>query len=440
MHWSSKSLALLTLSLSATVLVGPLMAEKAPRGVPTITVPANDAAWRESIEQELRGNILPFWIKHTVDHERGGFYGEITNDLKVDKNAVRGALLTSRILWTYSSAYSRYKDPAYLEMAKWAYDDLIKVYWDNEYGGLYWTASADGKPMRRDKQIYGQVFGVYALSEYYRVTHDQAALDKAIQIYRLVEEHAKDPVNGGYFEGCSREWKREGAKARNVTGGKGTKTQNTHIHILEAYTNLLRAWPDEGLKKSHRDLIEVLITKIVDPKTHHLILFLSDDFKPQGTDISYGHDIEFSWLLTEAADVQGDAALKERAKAVALDIAAVTLAEGVDTDGSLFYESEPGGKTDEHREWWPQAESAVGFYNAYQLSGDDKYRQTAMREWGYIEAFMVDHKNGEWFRARTKAGKVVNREAKVSLWKCPYHNGRSCLELLERLEKTSAAR
>jgi mannobiose 2-epimerase len=254
-----------------------------------------------------------------------------------------------------------------------------------------------------------------------------------VTIYRLVEKNGRDHERGGYFEACTREWKRDTDRRTTVMEPEGAKSQNTHIHILEAYTNLLRAWPDAGLKQAHRELMDVLLQKILDPKTHHLILFLGEDWKPKTRTISYGHDIEFSWLITEAAEVQGDEELLKTVKKAALEIAAVTLAEGVQKDGSLIYESDPNGKVNTDREWWPQAEAAVGFYNAYQISGDKRYRDEAQKVWGYIEENLVDHKNGEWFRARTSQGKVVPTP-KVSMWKCPYHNGRSCLELLARLD------
>lgn len=403
------------------------------------TVAAETKTYDQRVERELRDNILKFWITHVVDREHGGFYGEISNDLVVRKNAARGALLTSRILWTYSAAYRRYHDAAYLEMATWAYNDLVEHFWDKEHGGLFWTITAAGEPQRTEKQIYGQVFGIYALSEFYRATDNRAALEHAIKIYRLIEEHAHDSTFGGYFEVCARDWQRDQSRMRSAMETRGSKSQNTHLHVLEAYTNLLRAWPDEGLKKSQSELIELMLTKILDQKTHHLVLFMGDDWSPRGDGISFGHDIEASWLLTEAADVMGDEALTKRVRATALEIARVTLEQGIDTDGSLLYEANAQGVTDTNREWWPQAEAAVGFMNAYQLSGDERYRAASLRLWDYIEAQLVDHENGEWFRARSKSG-VPSRQPKVSLWKCPYHNGRACMELTERLSQARTER
>lgn len=442
----------------AGVAAVPPAAETAKSAAATSTGASPDSrVYAQRIERELREDILPFWIAHVVDREHGGFYGEISNDLVVRKNAARGALLTARILWTYSAAYRRYQDPKYLEMARYAYRDLIDHFWDADQGGLFWSITADGKPLRVEKQVYGQVFGIYALAEYYRITQEPEALSHATRIYQLLEEHARDPAFGGYFEVCTRDWQRRQGAERSVTSGgsdgedrgaapqrpsrsrsdvmgsHGSKSQNTHLHVLEAFTNLLRVWPDPGLRKRQSELVELMLAKITDPQTHHLVLFMNDDWTPRGDDISFGHDIEASWLLIEAAEVLGGEALRERVKGAALEMARVTREQAIDTDGSLLYEADPRGITNSTREWWPQAEAMVGFYNAYQLSGDERYRQAAFQVWSYIDAHLVDHKNGEWFRAVTKEG-VVSRAPKVSLWKCPYHNGRACLEMIERLE------
>jgi len=441
----------------ATCLAAPPPVADAAYSVETRAGSAPEAqVYAQRIERELREDILPFWMTHVVDRNHGGFYGEISNDLVVKKNAPRGALLTSRILWTYSAAYRRYQDPKYLEMARYAYRDLIDHFWDAEQGGLFWSITAEGKPLRVEKQVYGQVFGIYALAEYYRITQEPEALSHATLIYQRLEEHAHDPVFGGYFEVCTRDWRRnaatesatsgeaEGKKSgsagppsfsrpRDVVGARGSKSQNTHLHVLEAFTNLLRVWPDPGLRKSQSELIELMLTKITDPQTHHLILFMNDDWSGRGDDISFGHDIEASWLLNEAAEVLGAEALRARVKAASLEMARVTREQAIDTDGSLLYEANSCGITNSSREWWPQAEAMVGLYNAYQLSGDERYREAAFQVWNYIDAHLVDHKYGEWFRAVTKEG-IVSREPKVSLWKCPYHNGRACLEMIERLE------
>jgi mannobiose 2-epimerase len=388
-------------------------------------------------EQELRGDILPFWMKYTRNSENGGYYGLIKADMTVKKGEYRGALLTSRILWTFSAAYRRYRDPAYLEMATYAYRDLMDHFRDTESGGLYWSISSDGKPLDSHKQIYGQVFGIYALAEYYRAAGEKGALDEAISIYKLVEAHAHDRKFGGYYDALGRKWERPAFGGHNVLGD-APKSQNSHIHILESYTELLRVWPDPGLLANQRDLIEMTISHIIDPRTHHLILFLKDDWTPIGEEVSYGHDIELSWLLVEAAGVVGDPALVARVKPISLDIARVTLAEGVDPDGGVISEGGPHGYTQTNKEWWEQAEAVVGFLNAYQLSGDVRYLDASRRSWDFIQSRLIDRVHGDWINEVKRDGTPL-KLPKVSLWKCPYHSGRSCMEVIERVAELTGA-
>jgi mannobiose 2-epimerase len=429
---------------SAMMLVLPLLhntligAEAGPPAPEKATL----LALADQAEQELRGNILPFWLKNARDREHGGFHAFIGQDLKPRDNLPRGGLLTSRILWTFSAVYRRYHDPEYLEMARWAYRDLMDRFVDKQFGGLYWTASADGKPVDGHKQIYGEVFGIYGLAEYYRATGDQAALDQAIAIYRLIEKYAHDPKNGGYYDSLDREWRRETGPKANLLGS-APKSQNSHIHILEGLTNLLRVWPDAGLRERQRELIELTLTHIIDARTHHLVLFMKDDWTPIGDHVSYGHDIELSWLLVEAAEVLGDPALVARARTEALAIAQVTNAEGIDTDGGVYMEGSPKGPTNMNKEWWEQAEAVTGFLNAYQISGDPQYFAYSRRSWDFIQKHFVDRQRGDWYDTLQRDDTPILEyhapdgrtfpTAKLSIWKCPYHNSRCCLELIERL-------
>lgn len=400
------------------------------------------ASLAKSVEAELRGNILPFWLEHARDRERGGFFGEITKDLRIKEAEPRGALLTSRILWTFSAAYRRYQDPAYLEMARWAYDDLLARFWDKEHGGLFWKISASGEPLDPRKIAYVQAFGIYGLSEYHRATGDPAVLDRAIELYRSLERHGHDRVSHGYFEEFSRDWKisraRGDAKAGSAMKSLGQKSQNAHIHILEAFTNLLRVWPDQELRQNLREVTDVLLTRILDSSNHHLRLFLEEDWTPRADDVSYGHDIEFSWLITETAHVLGDKNLVALTEKCALEMADVTSREGVDPDGGVLGEANPRGVTDPVKHWWPQAEAVTGFFNAYQISGDAKYLQASAKSWDFIQKNLADHKNGEWFQDVTRDRKPVD-SPKVSFWKCPYHNSRACMELLDRIRAMEPA-
>jgi cellobiose epimerase len=411
----------------------PTLPMRADTASPQNSPEAELAALAASTEQELKGDILPFWMKYTRNPANGGYYGLIAADMTVRKEASRGALLTSRILWTFSAAYRVYHDPAYLDMANWAYRDLMDHFRDPESGGLFWTITAEGKPLDSHKQIYGQVFGIYALAEYYRATGEKGSRDEAIAIYNLVEAHAHDRTFGGYFDALDRTWGRLGAGQRNLLGD-APKSQNSHIHILESYTQLLRVWPDAGLLANQRDLIEMTIQHIIDPRTHHLILFMKEDWTPIGAEVSYGHDIELSWLLVEAAEVVGDPALIARVRPISLDIARVTLAEGVDPDGGVLSEGGPSGYTNTTKEWWEQAEAVVGFLNAYQISGDIRYLDASRHSWAFIQAKFLDREHGDWINLVKRDGTPYPLP-KVSLWKCPYHSGRSCMEVIARVRE-----
>lgn len=386
------------------------------------------------IEAELRGNILPFWMQHAIDRERGGFYGEISNDLRMDRDAPRGALLTSRILWTYSAAYRRYGDPAYREMADRAYEDLIARFWDETYSGLYWAIDADRQPVNTRKQIYGQAFGIYSLSEYCLATGSEPALERAVALFGDIEANSYDPHRGGYLEAFTRQWTLEEDLRLSEVDLNEAKSMNTHLHVLEAYASLMRAWASPELARKQRALLRVIVERIVDPATYHTRPFFDQRWNPKSDRISYGHDIEASWLLVDAARGLHDEALLDATEALAVRMAQATLSEALDQDGGLLYEAGPEGITDTRKEWWPQAETVVGALNAYQLTSEPSFLEAALRSWDFIASYLVDQEHGEWFRCVSRDREVDSQEPKVSFWKGPYHNARACMEAIARLE------
>jgi mannobiose 2-epimerase len=396
-------------------------------------------AYARRIEGELRENILPFWMQHAVDRLRGGFHGQISDDLTVDEGAPRGALLAARILWTYAAAYRRYGDAAYCEMADWAYEDLLARFWDKEYSGLYWAIDVDGQPINTRKQIYGQAFGIYSLAEYHLATGSETALEHAVTLFGDIEAHSYDARYGGYLEAFTRQWTLEEDLRLSEIDMNEAKSMNTHLHVMEAYTNLMRAWTSPELARKQRALLQVMMERIVSPATYHTLLFFDERWDPQSDRISYGHDIEASWLLVEAAEVLNDKALLHAVQALAVRMAEVTLSEGLDEDGGLLYEADPCGVTDARKEWWPQAETVVGALNAYQLTSEPSYLEAALRSWDFIVGHLVDREHGEWFRSVSRDGEVDREAPKVSFWKGPYHNGRACMEAVDRLGKIAAA-
>ncbi|HZZ20166.1 MAG TPA: AGE family epimerase/isomerase [Opitutaceae bacterium] len=395
--------------------------------------PAEATDYLNRIEDDLRHNILPFWIEKVANRETKSFVASLTNDLEVDATAERGALLTSRILWTYSAAYIQFGDPDYLAMAELAYEDLSVHFEDKENGGYWWSIAADGTVTGDRKQVYGQAFAIYALTEFHVASGKQEALDKAVATYRLVEKHAR-ANHGGYLEAFSRTWQPIPDMRLSEIDMNEPKSQNTHLHVMEAYSRLLVVWPDTGLRKALAELLQIMLVRILNPKTGHLGLFFSEDWKPKSDRISYGHDIEAAWLLMRAAESLGEPAIVKVIRPLALRIAEATLDEGVDEDGGVYNQGAPHGLiTDSNKEWWPQAEAVIGFIDTYQHSGEEKYLNAAFKTWNFIELRLIDHMRGEWFRGVTKEGEVLDTELKVSFWKCPYHNGRTGLEATRRL-------
>ncbi len=395
----------------------------------------NNTDFRQQLKEELTGNILPFWMTHTLDRVNGGFYGALTDDLEVHNEVPRSAILCARILWTFATAYRKLRNKEYLAVARRAYDYLRQVFLDPEYGGLYWTVDSLGKPVFTRKHHYAQAFGIYGLSEYYRATGQPESLGLAQALFQLLEKHAYDPVYGGYIEGSGRKWESLADMRLSERDLNSRKSMNTMLHILEAYTNLLRVWQDVALKAQHKALIETFQKHIVDPSTGHFKLFFDDRWNSLLPNVSYGHDIEGSWLLMEAAEVQGDPALLDQIRETAVQIASAVYDDGLEPDGSLPYEAGPHGLVDSGKSWWVQAEAMPGFYNAYQLSRQERFLQAAHRSWDYIQDRMVDRTYGDWLKQLHRDGTPDHGHYKVGPWECPYHHSRACFELLDRLDE-----
>jgi mannobiose 2-epimerase len=391
------------------------------------------AGLRDEAARELTGNILPFWGGVAVDLEYGGFRGLIRNDLSCDPQAPKGVIQNSRILWTFSQAHRLLGAPGYRTLADRAYEALVRHFWDRDFGGLFWMVEHTGQPRDTKKVTYAQAFGIYGFAEHFRATGHAASLEYAIVLYRLLEEHCRDPHHEGYTEGTPRDWTFDPAMILDVV--QAPKSMNTHLHVLEAYTNLLRAWDDAGLRTRLRTLIRLLLDQIVDCATGHFKLHFDMAWNQVDDHISCGHDIEGSWLLVEAAEVLGDAVLLAEVRAVAVQMAQAVWEEGIDGDGGLFNETVPHGVVDDNKDWWPQAEAVVGFLNAYELTGGPHFLDAALASWRFIQQHIVDHENGEWFWGVTRTGEPLTHRAKSGPWKAPYHNGRACMEIVQRVDR-----
>jgi len=388
----------------------------------------------QQIEQELREDILPYWMNQTVDREHGGFYGEVSNSNQINNDAAKGCILNSRMLWTFSSAFLMYHDARYLDVARHAYEYLLSAFWDNEFGGLYFSVDRHKQPVEAYKQIYNQSFGIYGLSEYYRATGNAESLTKAIELYRAVEERSSDPVHGGYTDAFTRDWQPTQEKYVSPERLHAVKTMNTHLHLMEAYTNLARVWDAPELREKLRHLIELFVEKIIHPDTLHLKMYFTQDWRSQTDDITYGHDIEASWLMYEAAQVLGDEQILKRITPVVLGMAERTLAEGVDNVyGGVYNEKHGGKEIDREKVWWVQSEALVGFLNAYELTRRDEFLDAVSHIWDFTQRTLIDLQYGEWIWSVTEQGEPLLATPKAFTWKCPYHNGRACLESVARI-------
>ncbi|OQP63258.1 N-acyl-D-glucosamine 2-epimerase [Niastella vici] len=388
--------------------------------------------FKNELQQELAA-ILEYWIQHTKDEQQGGFCGRIDNDNICYADAPKGAVLNARILWTFSAAANLTNDWRYAAMANRAFAYIRDHFVDKEYGGVYWSVTSKGEIHDSKKQIYALAFVLYACSEYYIALHSEPAKQLAIELYRVIQEKSYDPIQGGYFEAFARDWQPLDDLRLSNKDANEKKTMNTHLHILEAYTCLYRLWPDAQLKQHIAGLLQHFDKHIIDQTTGHLHLFFEENWQVKGDTISYGHDIEASWLLLEAAEVIGDEVWIGRMKELAVKMAEAVVI-GLDTDGGLWYEYEAAhNRLIKEKHWWPQAEALVGFYNAWQLSDRHEFLQYAFNNWAFIKQYIRDNKNGEWFWGITEDHVVMPGQDKAGLWKCPYHNGRACMEIIRRI-------
>jgi mannobiose 2-epimerase len=386
---------------------------------------------RAEVEDELE-QILEFWLQHSRDEEHGGFYGSISNDLTIQHDAPKGLVLCARLLWTFSRAYRFRPQAEYLEMADRALAYLQEYFLDRRYGGYYFLVDVTGRALVDRKHGYAQAFVLFAVSEYVLATDRQECRPLLRSLFDVIER-SHDSRHGGYFEAFTREWAFADDMRLSDVDLNAKKSMNMHLHILEAYTNLLRVWRFPEAEQRLKDVLRISLDRILDSHSGHFRLFFEEDWTVMSDMVSFGHDIEGSWLLIEAAEVLGDPDLTAQARAACITMVDGVLRDGASPDGSILYEARANGWLDDDRHWWPQAEGLVGFLNAYQLSGDRRYFEALLRLWEFIKHYMIDREHGEWFWKVDRDGVPDGSMPKVSAWKCPYHNSRACFEIIDRL-------
>lgn len=388
---------------------------------------------KQEFIDELTGHIIPFWSA-LRDDENGGFTGYMDSSLNIDKKGEKGVILHSRILWFFSNAYMLLKDPALLDNAAHAYRFLTEKCVDREYGGVYWSMNYDGTVKDDFKHTYCQAFFIYALSSYYRASGDKNALALAYEVMELVEKNSTDDV--AYLETMARDWKSELANDElSENGLMADKTMNTTLHLMEAYTELYLADRSERVLERLKFQLRLTRDRIFDEAGDKLLVFFDKSMNVIGDIHSYGHDIEATWLIDRACDAIGDSAVSaefaEINRRIVRNIADIAYDKA---SGSLLNERD-GDKINTWRVWWVQAETVVGFLNAYQRKyGGEEYLEIAERVWDYIKREIIDgRKGGEWHSQVDANGVPADFKPMVDPWKCPYHNGRMCMEVIGRL-------
>ena len=391
---------------------------------------------RAAITEELNGSLLPFWRERSVDAVGGGFIGEMSNNGVVRAEAPKGLILNSRILWSFAAALRALGDDRDLALARRAYDYLLHHFRDDDHGGFHWQLDATGRLLDDSKKIYGQAFCIYALTEFHLACGELEVLEEAKKVFHLIEKHAHDEQYGGYIEVVAPDWSPAADLRLSEKDMDVAKSMNNHLHVLEAYTNLYRAWPDPRVEVRLRELLDLFGERIIgsDGGCCHLRHFFDRNWQVRSDTYSYGHDIEAAWLLSEAAAVLGDAGRVATVHGWALDLALSVLHEALDPDGGLPYEGRGGEVIDANREWWCQAEAVVGFWQVYGVTGRTEFAEAALRVWDFIGTRVVDRVHGEWFWRVFADGSIDASEPKVSEWKGPYHNMRMCLEMLQRID------
>lgn len=378
-------------------------------------------------------SILKYWSKHTIDNQNGGFVGQIDFNDHIIANTEKGSVLNARILWTFSASYKMTKNESHKEIAKRAFEFLSDHFYDTKFGGLFWSINADKTPKDTKNQIYALAFAIYGLSEYYAISQDEKALEIAVNLYQKIREHSYDTLNKGYFEAFTRDWQPIEDLRLSEKDANEKKTMNTHLHIVEAYANLFKVWKNKKLQSDIIELLQTIEKHFINTETGHLRLFFNEKWIEKPDVISYGHDIEATWLLLQCAEISEDETLIANYKKHAIHIAEVTQ-EGLDTDGGLWYEFDPEkNELIAEKHWWVQAEALIGFYNAYQLTNDEKFLNIVYKNWKFIKKHILDKQNGEWFWGVNRDYSLIEKD-KAGFWKCPYHNGRACLELMHRIQ------
>jgi len=404
--------------------------------------------YRQLFKSELIDDILSYWIKHSIEKNGEGFYGAADMEGNPVLTANKSCVLNARILWTFSEASIRFPNSEYGIIADRAFSFMENYFADKQSGGYFMELKPDNSVASDIKHTYAQAFVIYALCKYYEFRPDPVVMESIQNYFRLLEMYTKDRRNPGYLEAFTRDWKLY--DQNRMADNNEPKSMNTHLHIMEAYSALYKVWKHETVKLRLKELLELFIDRII-RKDGHLGIFFDEGFNETIASkgiCSFGHDIEASWLLLEAAEILGNETILHLMKPLCIKMANSVERTGLDKDGGLFLESTRFGshiRTNKH--WWLQAETLVGFMNAFEMTGDIKNWETVKLSWDFIDNHVIDHEKGEWFTKVNRLGipflaependpsPYYRNDWKIDPWKCPYHNGRAMMELIKRIDR-----
>ena len=381
-----------------------------------------------SMKQQLLdelGHVLHIWEDRSWDAQRR-IWRTMGCDNRPLASGRRSGVLISRVLWACSAAKNLTGDAHYAQLAQTAYEDLCANYLDKEFGGVYNDLNADGSVLDDRKVSYNQSYAIYALSEYYRATGCEEALAKAMDIYALIEHSAWDAVRGGYHTVCDRVWRVQ----------PDSFTMDTHLHLMEAYTNLHKAKADPAVARSLRQCVEALRSRFLRP-SGALYQNLQLTWEPTAdTSDRFGDEGECVWMMAEAAAQLGDEAytaqVMEAVRAMADNIVAV----GYDKDhGGVYDRLNADGSMSTDKLWWEESEAATGLLYAYALFGEERFARGALGIWDFMRTYFLNA-DDEWNWKTRADGSFIPITDPASPLKCPYHSARIavlCVPVLERL-------
>jgi mannobiose 2-epimerase len=413
-----------------------------------------------NMDNSIRKELLNKWYPQSMDTVYGGFLSTFTYDFKPTGAQDKMIVTQARHTWTNAKASEAYPNVGYYKTgALHGFRFLRDVMWDKTYGGFYNLVDRQGNDKsdpRKPKEAYGNSFGIYALAAYYKASGDTSALNLVKKAFLWMEKHSHDPVYKGYYQHLQRDGTPV-VRDNNVpsTSDLGYKDQNTSIHLLEAFTELYSVWHDDLVRQRLQEML-FLVRDVITTKKGNLVLFFQPDWTPVSfrdssessvlkhrnlDHVSFGHDIETAFLMLEASHALG---LKNDKTTMTIAKLMVdhALRNGWDSTVGGFYDEGYYFKNKEKisiildsKNWWAQAEGLnTLLLMAYHFPNDEMHYYDKFKQlWQYIQTYLIDHVNGDWFESGIDKEPQRKTALKGHIWKATYHHYRSLSNCIKRL-------